>query len=187
MKQVRAIDVFEAYNPCYAARIWFGDKSIREAWRTCEKASWMMWGIRYLGMGNDSATKMAAIRCAQLVVHLIPKRERRPRIALRSARLCCKGLLPFRELKAHIDATAEAATQHHSVACVAVLWAITAVYCPTSSSALMGTALIVIDTLGNERSTDLRMCQIIRRTIKERDVVAAARNRICSLNSMKQQ
>lgn len=107
---------------CNEAVAWAGDKSLKEAWETCERADWMFWlcekmkGIK--GWPSEKEIVFAACDCAELVLPYFTKKypdDNRPRLAIETARAWAIGKASLMEVRdaaavayAAADATDEA-------------------------------------------------------------------------------
>ena len=58
-------------NACEEARIWVGDKSIREAWEQCERGDWMLWWFSRADNFDKRKSTLAKGHCANTVRHLM--------------------------------------------------------------------------------------------------------------------
>ena len=89
----------ERLGACPEAVEWVGTRTLSEAWAECKRADRMLWlAMRMcdrqdLGWQPRSEVVLAACDGPELVLHLIPESEERPREAIRAARLCAWGVI----------------------------------------------------------------------------------------------
>jgi hypothetical protein len=98
----------ENLNACSEARQWVGDKSLPEAWATCERPDWVLWlAGRTPGLDVKLIVK-SACEIARLSLKYVPEGENRPLKAIDAAEVWVKN--PTQELaRAAADAAADAA------------------------------------------------------------------------------
>ena len=77
-------------DACEKAIDWVADKTLAEAWQTCERGDWMLWLASRLLFSNKLVV-LASCDCARLALHLIPPGEERPRLAIEAAEAWCRG------------------------------------------------------------------------------------------------
>jgi len=68
---------------CPEAVEWVGDKTIEEAWTTCERADWMLWYAS--SKAPHALVVRAACACARMALRFVPDGEDRPRLAIEAA------------------------------------------------------------------------------------------------------
>ena len=93
---------------CSEARAWAGRKSLRYAYRTCERGDWLLWLAARIGVGRR-AIVLAACECARLVLSRVPAGENRPRIAIETAEAWCRGEATIEQVRAAYTAAYTAA------------------------------------------------------------------------------
>lgn len=71
---------------CEEAVEWVGKRGFKRAWRECKRGDWMILYARFapLPVTNEQWVKIAVL-CARDVLHLVPKGEDRPRLAIEAA------------------------------------------------------------------------------------------------------
>jgi len=77
-------------NACDPALEWVGDKSLHEAWNTCERGDWMLWLAAMVEI-DRKVLVLATCECARLFLHFFPEGENRPRKAIEIAESWAKG------------------------------------------------------------------------------------------------
>ena len=70
-------------NACADAVKWVGRKSLTVAWRTCQRADWMMWLVSRVCTRRVAV--LCACECARTALRYVPKGEDRPRLAIEAA------------------------------------------------------------------------------------------------------
>ena len=83
---------------CAEAVEWVEDKTLTEAWATCERADWMLWLCERMAGKPDWPTRQAlvlvACACAETVLEIFEKKypkDGRPRKAIETARAWAQG------------------------------------------------------------------------------------------------
>ena len=66
-------------NTCREAVMWIGRKSLATAWRTCQRADWLLWYAAHVC--PRPAVVLAACECARRAFRHVPASEARPRLA----------------------------------------------------------------------------------------------------------
>ena len=94
---------------CDDARVWSKDKSLAEAWATCERADWMCWLLVRLHPYTAGQVRLALCACAETALQYIPAGEDRPRRAIEVARLYARGQATDQQLAAAGHAAGAAA------------------------------------------------------------------------------
>ena len=77
---------------CWEARSWVGKKSLRTAWRTCERADWMLHLADEAEIDRKTLVTLACY-VAKSVLKYVPANNNRPRLALDMAESWCRGEL----------------------------------------------------------------------------------------------
>ena len=83
---------------CWPAVLWVEslppDHGLDRAWAICTRSDWMLWLTKYLDIPDD-VMRFIACDCARTVLHLVPRGEERPRLAIETAErfACCLGTL----------------------------------------------------------------------------------------------
>lgn len=78
-----------ALGACREARTWVGCRSLRTAWRLCERADWMLWLAGVAGVDARLVTR-AACDCARTALVYLPPGEDIPRLAIEAAERYCE-------------------------------------------------------------------------------------------------
>jgi len=92
-------------NACADAVKWVGRKSLTVAWRTCQRADWMMWLVSRVCTRRVAV--LCACECARTALRYVPKGEDRPRLAIEAAERWAGN--PTEENRHAADAAANAA------------------------------------------------------------------------------
>ena len=79
-----------ALHACSDARTWVGHKSLRCAYRTCERGDWMLWLAGRVGVDRNVLV-LAACACARLALVHMPAGEGRPLAAIETAERWARG------------------------------------------------------------------------------------------------
>ena len=79
-----------ALDACVEARNWVGSKSLRTAYRTCQRGDWMLW---LAGRVEEDRKVLvcAACQCARLSLVHVSAGETRPLKAIETAEAWCRG------------------------------------------------------------------------------------------------
>ena len=107
----------EELNACPEAREWVGDKSLKKAWKKCERGDWMLW-YYFKELGFTKELVKAKADCASLVKHLM--KDQRSLDALQACYDYVDGNLSKRELRRAAAAAADAAYAASAADAVAV-------------------------------------------------------------------
>ena len=87
--------------------------NIQEAWNNCKRGDWMLWLLgKQAGSPRSKSRKelvLIACKCARLALKYIPKNEKRPLIAIKTAEKWVKGKATLQEVRTNADAAAHAA------------------------------------------------------------------------------
>ena len=82
-------------HACSGAVSWADGKTLKQAWRTCERADWMLWLVGRMkdkqGWPTHQQVVLAACGCAETALKFVPEGEERPKIAIETAQRWCKG------------------------------------------------------------------------------------------------
>ena len=80
-------DALVEMNACAEAVTWARtQKSLAVAWKTCERADWMLWLLgREPTRADRQKLVLVACECARAVLHLVAPGEDRPRLAIEAA------------------------------------------------------------------------------------------------------
>ena len=107
----------KSLGACAEAVEWSKDKSLAEAWSSCERADWMLWllgkRIGEKGWPDRKQIVLLACLCAETALKFVPAGEDRPRKAIETARAWCEGKATLAEVRsaaayAAADAAADA-------------------------------------------------------------------------------
>ncbi len=105
-------NLLKKYNPCQEAVAWAGDKTIAEAWETCERGDWMLWlATRLL---ERKIIVRAACAVARTSLKFVKEGELRPLKCIETTEAWCDGKATIEEVKA-----ARAAAAAHAAAAYA--------------------------------------------------------------------
>jgi hypothetical protein len=110
-------DRLVALNACSVAVDWVGDKTLAEAWKTCDRPDWMLWfagRICKTGSRLHRKVVLTACACARTALKYVPVGEERPRLAIEAAELWAKR--PTKKNKDAASAAARAAARAASAA-----------------------------------------------------------------------
>ena len=94
---------------CSEAVEWVGDKTLAEAWVTCERADWMLWLVSKIDGSYTPRIRLAACACARTSLKYVPAGEDRPRLAIECAERYARGEATKDELAAARAAAWDAA------------------------------------------------------------------------------
>jgi len=94
---------------CSEAVDWVGDKTLAEAWATCERADWMLWLVSKIDGSYSPRLRLAACACARTSLKYVPAGEDRPRLAIECAERYARGEATKDELAAARAAAWDAA------------------------------------------------------------------------------
>jgi hypothetical protein len=96
---MKLIDYCESISACEDALNWIGDKSLSEAWETCNRGDWMIWLINNSENDvTDKQLRLIAVDCARQVQHLMT--DQRSINALDVAERYANGEATYEELAA---------------------------------------------------------------------------------------
>jgi len=109
----------ENINACEEALNWVKDKTLQEAFTTCERADWMLWAYAKLYPDNLRELTLAKGHCANTVRHLM--KDDRSIAAVDAAINYGNGIITLDELNA-------AATSAYAAAYIAATSAYAAAY-----------------------------------------------------------
>ena len=107
-----------ALRACNEACAWVGRRSLRTAWRLCERGDWMLWLAATAGVDRRLLVR-AACDCARLALPRVPAGENRSRVAIETAERWCDGLATLDEVRAAAAAAYAAAAYAASSAAAA--------------------------------------------------------------------
>ena len=77
---------------------WAGDKTLREAWRTCPRPDWLLWALNAADLLDPMKNRRFACRCVRAVWNLLT--DPRSRSAVETAERFCDGKATQEELGA---------------------------------------------------------------------------------------
>ena len=95
-------------DACAEAVEWVGEKTMAEAWATCERADWMLWLVGKIDGSYTPRLRLAACACARTSLKYVPAGEDRPRLAIECAERYARGEATKDELAAAGDAAWDA-------------------------------------------------------------------------------
>ncbi len=81
---------------CNDAKIWAGDKTIEEVWKTCNRGDWMLWLYKKCHPDNLKEITLAKAHCANTVRHLM--KDKRSTDAIDAAIQFGLGNITLKEL-----------------------------------------------------------------------------------------
>ena len=87
-------DRLVAMNACPDAVEWARDyPSLAAAWKACKRADWMLWlaGELCQTLPQRKKLTLAALGCARTALKYVPKGEKRPLVAIRTAERWARG------------------------------------------------------------------------------------------------
>ena len=90
----RWTDKLVAMNACPDAVEWARDyPSLAAAWKACKRADWMLWlaGELCQTLPQRKKLTLAALGCARTALKYVPKGEKRPLVAIRTAERWARG------------------------------------------------------------------------------------------------
>ena len=96
-------------DACAEAVEWVGDKTLAEAWATCERADWMLWLVSKIDGSYTPRLRLATCACARTSLKYVPAGEDRPRLAIECAERYARGEATKDELAAARAAAGAAA------------------------------------------------------------------------------
>ena len=77
-------------NACTEARKWVDHKSLRTAYRACERGDWMLWLAGRVNLDRN-AIVLAACECARIALVHVKPGETRPLVAIETAERWARG------------------------------------------------------------------------------------------------
>ena len=158
----------ESMGACVDVVDWASEyPSWEVAWDSCERADWLLWFS--IKLADRKLVVLAACACARTTLHLVPKGEERPRLAIETAEAWTRG-------EATIDEVRKATDDAHytpSRACYDAAYyaaATTYYYTFTPRAAHCAATALGTTALGTTASiarhdAHLSMCKIIRSII----------------------
>ena len=100
-------ELLEKMGACKDAIAWIGEKTVKEAWETCERGDWMLWYYAKKYPENIRELILAKGYCAQTVIHLMKNQHSLD--SVQAAIDFGNGLINEKELKAYAYAAVDAA------------------------------------------------------------------------------
>ena len=85
---------------CSEAVDWVGDKTLAEAWATCERADWMLWLVTRIDGSYSPRLQLATCACARTALKYVTPGDERPRLAIECAERYARGEATKDELAA---------------------------------------------------------------------------------------
>ena len=86
------------FHACPEGYEWAKDKTIEEAWSTCERGDWMLWYAAKINIDRRLLVR-AACACARLALKSVPEGEDRPRIAIETAEAWTEGKASLKDVR----------------------------------------------------------------------------------------
>ena len=96
---MKAKELLTKLEACEESIEWAGEKTIEEAWETCERGDWMLWFYKKMYPDNLSELTIAKGHCANTVRHLM--KDQRSIDAVDAAISFGEGKIKKEELKKH--------------------------------------------------------------------------------------
>jgi hypothetical protein len=172
-------DRLASLGACFDALTWVHYRTAQSAWDECESPDWMLWWAARTPANSRQQIVLVACACAELVLHLVPAGEDRPRQAIEAARLWAKNPTIENKSKVRIAAYAAHAAAYaayaayaahaaayaaHAAAYAAYAAADTAYAAADTAHAAADTAYAAADTAYAAARSDInkKMCGIIR-------------------------
>jgi len=90
--------ILESLTACEEAIRWYNDKDSKEAWASCERGDWLLWIAANLRIDRKLIV-LAACDCAEQSFYLIPEEEKRPKMAIETARAWARGETSLEKVK----------------------------------------------------------------------------------------
>jgi len=87
-------------DACAEAVEWVGEKTMAEAWATCERADWMLWLVGKIDGSYTPRLRLAACACARTALKYVTPGDERPRLAIECAERFAMGEATQKELDA---------------------------------------------------------------------------------------
>ena len=91
-------------SACGEAVHWAESKSLKQVWKTCQRADWMLWICGYMagkkGWPTRKQVVLAACDCAETALKFVPKGENRPAKAIEVARAWARGRATLTQVRA---------------------------------------------------------------------------------------
>jgi len=94
------------------------EKTFREVWHNCVRGDYLLWFCARLKIKRELVV-LAACGCAETALQYVPFGEKRPKVAIETARAWCRGEATLDEVKEAAGAAADAATVAYAVAALA--------------------------------------------------------------------
>jgi hypothetical protein len=137
----------ENINACEEALNWVKDKTLQEAFTTCERADWMLWAYAKLYPDNLRELTLAKGHCANTVRHLM--KDDRSIAAIDAAINYGNGIITLDELNA-------AATSAYATAYIAGTSAYAAAYTDADATTAIYAAAATAATAAAARKQSLK-------------------------------
>ena len=160
MENKKLLSLLRGLGACEEAIIWVADRNLQATWDECERADWLLWLCGKMvdkpGWPTRRQVVLAACDCAETALKFVPKGEKRPKKAIKTARAwvaCCATLEEVRAAAADAATAATAAAADYAAAATA---AADAAYAATAA----GYAAAATRTKALKRMAD-----IVRKTL----------------------
>lgn len=118
-ESMKLIDQINYLTPCSPAVTWIDDKTLDEAWSTCERGDWMLWLAGSLNIDRKTLVRAANACARTLAKYTIDERVHR---CIDITDRWCNGLATDDELRVAVQ-SAEAAAWAAEAAEWAAAWA----------------------------------------------------------------
>ena len=155
------------FDACTEGYEWAKDKTIEEAWSTCERGDWMLWYAAKINIDRKLLVR-AACACARLTLKSVPEGEDRPRIAIETAEAWTEGKASLEDVRTATYAANAADTAADAAADAAAHAAFAAAY--VAADAAYAAAHAAHAAYAAYAAT-LRACAEIARSIIPLDVL----------------
>jgi hypothetical protein len=151
----------KAINACKEALNWLKDKTLQEAFTTCERADWMLWAYARLYPDNLRELTLAKGHCANTVRHLM--KDDRSIAAVDAAIQFGEGKISRKELNAAAAAAFASAYASDAVAVANAAYASDAVAVANAAYAAYAAA----SAYASDAAADAAAAAAIKQSLKE--------------------
>ena len=174
----------ESIDACGDAVRWVGNKTLEQAWQSCERADWMLWYCAKVL--PRPRTVLAACACARTALQYVSAGEMRPLRAIEAAEAWAHGDATIEDVKA-ASAAAYASYASYAYSASYASYAYSAAYASYASDASYASyasdaayasaaAAYASDDASAVRKKSLRdMADIVRGIITLEELIAAQR------------
>jgi len=163
------------FRACGEAKEWVGDKTLEEAWETCERTDWMLWLAAKAEVDRKTVV-LAACAVARTALQYVKPGELRPLNAIETAEAWTRGETTLEEVRRAAYAASYAAVSDAaaaSYAAAAASYAADAAY--TVADYADDAAAYADDAWPAAKAEHLRvMCEVVRRHYPAAPVIPEA-------------